>query len=138
MVNGGLPPAFRKGAFDYIFAKYPDEAAIDVFINTKLDYVNFDDEEYEFYLYESTIENREKRLTIPIEQNSIYQAIKNYCLEHDISDKLYDMLQYPDETIENIMYYSEDKNGHSFLTDLFGDDDTIDKTNIVNALHWEE
>lgn len=132
-----LPPAFRPAALNYIFIKYPNELAIDTFIDNELDYVDFNRPDYEFYLYESQIEEREQKLIIPLENNYIYQAIKDYCLTHDLFEVLYHMIEYPNQLFDNLLYFSEINNTTtSFLYDIL--DDSITEQDIVDAFNWQK
>lgn len=137
MNGNSLPVAFRPSAMDYILMKYNTPAAIDDFVDNQLEHVNFDDATYDFYQYEAYIEEREAKLVVPYEQNIIYQTIKNYCLEHDLSVTFYAMIEYPGEPIfDNLIYFSKDKNEHSFLYDILPDN--LTEQDIVTAMTWYE
>lgn len=146
-----LPACFRPAAMDYLLIKYNDEMAIDNFIDTQLEYINFEDPEYDFYIYESEIEKREQKLIIPYTQNHIYNQVKEYVLAHShddysssipsLSEALYHMIEYPTSIYDNLVYFSEPltHDPHSsFFYECFSDFDSIPPEDFVRAFIWKD
>ena len=138
-VYGEYPPAaFRAGAMQYILIKYPNDEALDAYIDTldRLSYRDVTDPEYEFYDYQNDIERFESKLYIPVEQNEIYRTVKEYCLQHDYYLELLRMLEYPTQAFDTYQYYTEINGQPSFLFDIL-DFSIITKDDVVEAFHRE-
>ena len=131
-----LPVCFRPAAMDYLLTRYPDNLSIDNYIDTQLDGVDFDNPDYEFYDYERYIEEREKKLIIPVEENYIYYITKQYCLEHDLSDVLYHIIEYDYVIYDNILYFTELKGQESFLYNILQPFPT--EQELVDAFTWQD
>lgn len=97
-----------------------------------MSYSSITNPNYEFYLYQNEIEEREQKLIIPVEQNEIYNTVKNYCLTHDLSDTLYHIIEYPGDPIyDNVMYFLECHNCEDLVAGLPEED-------VSRAFTWEE
>ena len=133
--SGELPPAaFSPSSIDYILLTHPDNTSLDAYIDTldEMSYTDVTDPEHEFYLYQNEIEKREQKLIIPVDENEIYNTVKNYCLIHDLSDVLYHIMEYPgDPVYDNILYFLESHDCESLIAG-------IPQQDVSKAFTWEE
>lgn len=95
-ILGYLLPYLEKDdqkTIDFVLNKYPTEEDIIAYLNDiKNDDENSDTYDYD-YDYQIEIEHLEAALPHPLAEE--YQKIKSYCIVHDLTYELYQLLLYP-------------------------------------------
>ena len=98
---------------------------------------NNDDTEY----YMDQIKTREEKLKININDNDIYKQIKKYCIDHELTEALYDLIEYPINSQDNIEYYNDKYD--NFIRSALGSPADFKYSNaewqlLIDSLTWEE
>lgn len=65
---------------------------------------DYEEPEKELYKYQTEIEKREKKLKI--KNSTIYKLIKKYCINNNLGEALYCLVEYPGTTADDVDLYN--------------------------------
>lgn len=93
------------GMIDTLYEKTDEE--IYAWVKRQKEEIEYEIAEDGSYLYQTEIEEIEKHLILPLDKNETYCQIKNYAMNHDLTGRLYELLEYPNFNYDNISETTE-------------------------------
>lgn len=93
------------GIIDTLYEKTDEE--IYAWVKRQKEEIEYEIAENNLYLYQTEIEEIEKHLILPLDKNETYRQIKNYAINHDLTGRLYELLEYPNFNYDNISETTE-------------------------------
>ena len=93
------------GIIDTLYEKTDEE--IYAWVKKQKEEIEYEIAEDSLYLYQTEIEEIEKHLILPLDKNETYRQIKNYAVNHDLTGRLYELIEYPNFNYDNISETTE-------------------------------